>query len=245
MPNGIGSTMNHFDILCANGDNLRVPVTELLHTTHSPYQEITVCDTEQFGRCLLLDGVIQTAESDHEIYDQAILHKLHSTDRNLLILGGGDGYAAAHALQINPALNVTVVELDGAVVAAARGHLGQTVFEDSSINLIVEDAFTFLPRVGDAVFDGVVCDLTDFPVGYDQEQGAEFYSRIFSASGAALKRGGWIAVYSGAADLMLDGGGRVVDRLCCLLAESFGNVESAEVLVPSFGEPCCFLYGER
>lgn len=237
--------MNHFDVTCANGNILCIPATELLHSTSSPYQEIIVCDTEQFGRCLLLDSVIQTAESDHEIYDRAILHKLSASDRNILILGGGDGYAAAQALQINPALNVTVVELDGAVVAAAREHLDQTVFEDSRINLVVEDAFTFLPRVGAAVFDGIVCDLTDFPVGYDQEHGAEFYGRIFFASGAALKPGGWIAVYAGATDLLLDVGGRVVERLRGLLEESFGKVASTEVLVPSFGEPCCFLFGER
>lgn len=235
--------MNHFDVTCATGDILRIPVTELLHTTRSPCQEITVCDTSRFGRCLLLDGVIQTAESDHNIYDRAILDKLRASDRNLLILGGGDGYVAAQALIINPALHVTVVELDGAVVAAAREHLGQTVIDDSRIDLVVEDACTFLPRIGTAAFDGIVCDLTDFPVGYEQGQGAEFYRRIFSASGAALKSGGWIAVYAGAADLLLDGGGRVVDRLRGLLAKSFGNVECNEVLVPSFGEPCSFLYG--
>jgi spermidine synthase len=192
-----------------------------------------------------LDDVIQTAESDHELYDRAVLHKLRLSDRKLLILGGGDGDVAAQALVINPELHVTVVELDGAVVAAARDHLGQTVFENSRVELIVEDAFTFLPRVGSAAFDGIICDLTDFPVGYDQEQGAEFYSRIFSASSATLKWGGWIAVYAGATDLMLDGGGRVVDRLRGLLSESFGKVECTEGFVPSFGEPCCYLYGER
>jgi spermidine synthase len=237
------ATMNHFDVTCANGDILCIPVTELLHATLSPYQEIIVCDTSQFGRCLFLDGVIQTAESDHEIYDRAILHKLRVSDHSILILGGGDGYAAIQALEINPALHITVVELDGAVVATAREHLGQTVFDDPRINLIVEDAFAYLPRVGAATFDGIVCDLTDFPVGYDQEQGAEFYSRIFATSGASLKKGGWIAVYAGATELLLDGGGRVVDRLRCMLEESFGNVKCTEVLVPSFGEPCCFLYG--
>lgn len=237
--------MNHFDIICASGDNLRIPVTELLHTSRSPYQEITVCDTSQFGRCLLLDDVIQTAESDHELYDRAILHKLRPSDRNLLILGGGDGDVAAQALAINSELHVTVVELDGAVVSAAREHLGQTVFNDARVDLNVGDAFTFLPRVGAETYDGIVCDLTDFPVGYDQEQGAEFYRGIFSASAATLKPGGWIAVYAGASEAMLDGGGRVVDRLRGLLAESFGKVECTEGFVPSFGEPCCFLYGER
>lgn len=237
--------MNDFDITCVNGDILRIPVTGLLHRTLSPYQEITVCDTARFGWCLLLDGIIQTAESDHEIYDRAILHMLRPSDRSLLILGGGDGYAAALALEINPALHVTIVELDGTVVAAARDHLGQMVFDDPRIDLVVEDAFTFLPRIGTAVFDSIVCDLTDFPVGYGQEQGAEFYGRIFSSSSAALKSGGRIAVYAGATDLMLDGGGRVVERLRGLLAESFGKVKCSEVFVPSFGEPCCYLYGER
>jgi spermidine synthase len=237
--------IDHFNITCANGDILRIPVTSLLHTTRSPYQEITVCDTIRFGRCLLLDGVIQTAGNDHHIYDRAILHKLRPADRNVLILGGGDGDVAARALACNPSLHVTVVELDGAVISAAREHMGQTVFDDPRVELSVEDAFTFLPRIGSAAFDGIVCDLTDFPVGFDQEHGAEFYQRIFTASAAALKPGGWIAVYAGATDLLLDGGGRVVDRLRGLLAESFGTVECSEALVPSFGEPCCFLYGER
>jgi spermidine synthase len=237
--------MTHFTITNANGQNLHIPITNLLHTSRSPYQEITVCDTAQFGRCLLLDGVIQTAASDHEIYDRAILHKLRPNNRNILILGGGDGDVTAQALALNPALHVTVVELDGAVVAAAREHLGQTVFDDPRVELNVEDAFTFLPQVGSAAFDGIVCDLTDFPVGYDQEQGAEFYRRIFSASAMTLKPDGWIAVYAGATGQLLDGGGRVVERLARLLAESFDEVECSEALVPSFGEACCFLYGEK
>jgi S-adenosylmethionine decarboxylase proenzyme len=237
--------MKHFDITCANGDILRIPVTCLFHRNRSSYQQITVCQTSQFDRCLLLDDVIQTAESDHEIYDRAILHKLRPSDRSLLILGGGDGYVAAHALVINTALHVSVVELDGAVVAVAQEHLGQTVFDDPRIDLVIEDAFTFLPRVGTAVFDGIVSDLTDFPVGYEQEQGEEFYRRIFSASSAALKPGGWIEIYAGATDLRLDDGGRVVDMLRGLMEESFGKIECTEVLVPSFGEPCCILSGER
>src|SRR5688572_3495170 len=91
----------HIDIPCFNGPPLIIPVKSQLHKGRSQFQEIAVYDTQEFGKCLLLDGSIQCTQSDHEQYDRIILKKLKPSDQRLLILGGGDGYIAETALKLN------------------------------------------------------------------------------------------------------------------------------------------------
>jgi len=235
----------HFEIASVNAPILRVPVKELLFASRSAHQAITICDTVQFGRCLLLDGVIQSAESDHAIYDQAILRKLRPGDHKVLILGGGDGYVAALALRLNPDLMVTVVELDAEVVDACKTHLDQRVFEHHQVELFIEDAVRFLEQAAEASWDGIVCDLTDFPVGCSGESMKEFFSAIIPLASQALKAGGWIGLYAGSKGAVVSDQSFVVDLLSTILATTFTEIESAEVLISSYGEPSNFLYARK
>lgn len=207
--------MEYIEIPCSKGPVFKIAVTSLLHQEKSAYQEIAVYDTESFGRCLLLDGDIQTAESDHKIYDKAILKRLTSENSRLLILGGGDGYVAEMALKLNPQIEITVVELDEAVVNTCRAHLEQKIFEHPQVNLVIDDAFKYMKETTYKSYDGVLCDLTAFPVGYNNGKFREFYSTIFSLSRKLLKDIGWIGVY---ADTN-------ADVLAGLLKKDFSEIE--------------------
>jgi len=238
--------MDCIEIKCCDGSSLKIQIKDKLCEQRSEYQEILIIDTEQFGKCLIIDDVIQCSESDHELYDKAILQKLTASDRRLLILGGGDGYIAEMALKLNPFIEgITVVDLDAVVIDACKKHLGQSIFDNKKINLVIEDVFHFMPKEPPGSYDGLVCDLTDFPVGYDNSKLCEFFTKVFSLSKTMLKSKGWVGVYAGSKLLCLDKGEYVVDIMGNLLSENFGRIERMESVIPCFAEPCYFLYGEN
>ena len=68
-------------------------ITEVVHEEDSPYQNIQILDTIDFGRVLMLDGQTQLAESDL-VYTRALMAGASFTDKEILILGGGDGAGA-------------------------------------------------------------------------------------------------------------------------------------------------------
>jgi spermidine synthase len=236
-------TVEQIEIPCCDGNPFRIDVRSLVHKKKSSFQEIAIYDTELFGKCLILDGLIQCSEKDHDQYDRLLLQKVKSTDQRVLILGGGDGYVAETALKLNPQLEVTLVDLDDAVIDACNKYLDQPVFMHPQVKVVVNDAFQFLGEVPDQLYDGVVCDLTDFPVGFSGQKLLEFYLKVFSHSRRVLKPSGWISIYAGAKNLAFNAEFQVLDLMKKGLAKSFGQIESTDARIPSFGEDCHFIYG--
>ncbi|KAI8817864.1 uncharacterized protein EV422DRAFT_208843 [Fimicolochytrium jonesii] len=67
--------------LCINADTLTDDCTLLRHATiladvTSPYQRIEIVDTQSFGRCMLLDRVVQFCESDNHVYTEGMVGRV-------------------------------------------------------------------------------------------------------------------------------------------------------------------------
>jgi spermidine synthase len=237
--------MQYLEIPCINKPPLRIKIKDLLFKGISKYQKIEIYDTEEFGRCLFIDGIIQCSEKDHFIYDKAILKKMRDTDKNILILGGGDGYLAEMAINLHPDVKITIVDLDEMVVNSCKNYLGQHVFENVNVKLFIDDALIFMKERQDAKYDGIICDLTEFPIGYSNNKIVSFYEDVFKLSYLILNNNGWIGVYAGIKDMTIDENKALIDILTELLTKNFRNLEKAEVFIPSFGESCLFLYAYK
>lgn len=218
-------------------------VEEVVFEEESAFQKIFVARIAGFGRCLLIDGVMQCAESDHHLYDKALLSPLSRSDRRILILGGGDGYVAQEALNKVPQARVTVVDIDPVVVSASREHLGQTVFEDSRVELIIGDGLEYLERARNE-FDGIVLDLTDNPVGGAIGRFQKFHAKLIFRSARALKPGGWLGMQAGASSAKKPYV-EVAPFLERELAKRFPALRRTDRLIPSFGEKNAFLFVRR
>ncbi|MEK9151519.1 MAG: methyltransferase [Patescibacteria group bacterium] len=223
-------------------------IKKMLSSTASDFQDIAVFDTDEYGRCLVIDGVMQTAETDHSVYDRELLKLLQTSDRKILILGGGDGYVAEMALKLNESLDIKVVDIDVEVVQAAEHFLGQKIFHHEHVDLYVEDVFRFLEftvREINGHFDGIVCDLTDVPLGRKEQEGFEkFYNSIVSFSKDILKPEGWISVQGGASEVTSDfiDSAKILEHI---LKKNFSDVARSDVFIPSYGESCAFLFGKN
>jgi thermospermine synthase len=231
-------------IFCDNSE-MKIEVIETLYQKTSKFQDILIVDTKEYGKCLVIDGVMQSAATDHALYDNALLSQLRQGDRKLLILGGGDGYIAETAFNKNPDLQVSMIDLDPEVIHGVQAALGQQVFNDPRLDLVIGDALHFL-QSDTASYDGIVCDLTDTPIGTnkEREEFESFFKEIITRSKDRLNEDGWISIQAGATiatDHYIDEAAIIGD----ILYRNFGCVSKADVYIPSYGETCSFLHASK
>ncbi|MGS0764120.1 polyamine aminopropyltransferase [Syntrophomonas curvata] len=170
--------------------------TETLRVEQTPFQHLCVVNTEQFGRMLLLDGMVQTTEKDEFVYHEMITMialNAHPRPKNVLVIGGGDGGALREVVR-HPAVECgTLAEIDERVIQASRDFFPDhsCSFSATKAQLIVADGIQFIKEHADT-FDVVIVDSTE-PVGPAQE----LFSPAFYASVAkALKDDGMLVVQS-------------------------------------------------
>ena len=160
-------------------------VSKVLHHEKTPFQEIMVVDTFQFGKMLLLDNVIQTTVADEFVYHDMITHVGLNTlpnPRRVLVIGGGDGGAVREVLRHKSVEKVTHVEIDRGVLEAAQKYLPEITYDlnNPRVELIVGDGIKHV-RENKNTYDMIIVDSTD-PVGPAVGLfGAAFYQDVHDA----------------------------------------------------------------
>ena len=226
----------------------KIKIKQKLEKKKSDFQEIQIIETEKFGKCLIIDEIIQTSEKDHQLYDREILRLMDKKDKKILILGGGDGYVAEEIVRRNPKAKVIIIDLDVEVVNSCKKTLAQKVFDQPNINLYIGDAYFYLKAHSKEIkykFDGIVCDLTDIPIGRRNKKEFEsFFRKIIFYSHKVLKEKGWISIQSGASKTSnhyID----TVGIIKKILEKKFEKVFRSDIYIPSYGEKCAFLFGNK
>jgi spermidine synthase len=138
---------------------------ELLHATQTPFQKLEIFDHPHFGHVLVLDGLIQTTQTDEFCYHEMLVHPtLASLERveRVLIIGGGDGGTLRRVLQHGPS-EVVMCEIDEAVITACREFMPDIsagAFDDPRVRVVIGDGAAFAAEHEDA-FDAIVVDGSD------------------------------------------------------------------------------------
>ncbi|KAL0311830.1 UNVERIFIED_CONTAM: Thermospermine synthase ACAULIS5 [Sesamum radiatum] len=127
-------------------------LNRVLHRGTSEYQDIALLDTKHFGKVLVIDGKMQSAEVDEFIYHECLIHPAllcHPKPKSVFIMGGGEGSAAREALRHKSIEKVVMCDIDQEVVDFCKKHLTAN-----------HEAFQLNWR-GEEKFDIVVGDLAD------------------------------------------------------------------------------------
>ncbi len=155
-------------------------VKRQLFSRQSDFQHIQVLDSYEYGRVLVMDGLIMMTEKDEFIYHEMVTHvpmAVHPQVKRALIIGGGDGGALRELCRYPQIQEIVMVEIDPLVVEVARQYLPTTsvAFDDPRVNLLYEDGLRYVRRFHDA-FDLIIVDSTD-PFGPGESLFTrEFYS---------------------------------------------------------------------
>ncbi len=142
---------------------------DLLFNEISPYQQVRVFDTHAYGKMLAINNMIMCTERDEFHYHEMITHpvmQLHNNPKNILVIGGGDGGTIRELFKYDSVETVTMVEIDDAVIRAAKQHLPSIAseFDNPKLNLIVGDGIKYITSAAPDSFDVIIVDGSD-PVG--------------------------------------------------------------------------------
>ncbi|KAF7830427.1 thermospermine synthase ACAULIS5 [Senna tora] len=140
-------------------------LNSVLHKGISQYQEIALLDTKHFGKALVIDGKMQSAESDEFIYHECLIHPTllcHPDPKSVFIMGGGEGSAAREALKHKSMERVVMCDIDQEVVDFCRKYLtvNKDAFSHKKLDLVINDAKGELEQRKEK-YDIIVGDLAD------------------------------------------------------------------------------------
>ncbi len=130
------------------------------------FQELQYIETKAYGGVLVLDGAVQSAQTDEYLYHEALVHPAmvaHPNPRSVLILGGGEGATLREVLKHPTVERAVMVDLDGELVEFCKLHLTswhQGAFEDPRVELRHEDGRAYLENCQEQ-FDVIIFDITD------------------------------------------------------------------------------------
>ena len=146
---------------------LTVGINKVLFSESTPYQKVEVFETDTWGNLMTIDGMVMLSEKDEFVYHEMLVHVgmfAHPDPKRVLIIGGGDGGSAREALRHPGVEHVDMVEIDEAVVRAARQFLPDVGdFDNPKLNVHFEDGIAFVNAVTEP-YDVIIIDGSD-PVG--------------------------------------------------------------------------------
>lgn len=143
-------------------------VKETLHTEKTKYQELAILDTYEFGRMLVLDGIVQTTIKDEFAYHEMITHIplfTHNNPKRVLVIGGGDGGTIREILKHKSVEKAVLCEIDNRVVELSKQYLPELScgLSDPRAEIFIGDGIKYVLEHKNE-FDIIIVDSTD-PIG--------------------------------------------------------------------------------
>lgn len=135
-------------------------------TTKTAYQTVDILETYEYGKCLILDGKMQSAAADEHIYHELLVHPAmitHPAPKRVFIVGGGEGATLREVLSYPSVEQAVMVDIDEEVVRLCEQHLPewhQGGFRDPRTRLRFEDARKYLERERET-YDIILIDITE------------------------------------------------------------------------------------
>ena len=141
---------------------------EIVYAKDTPYQRIVIT-RGRAGFQLFLNGNLQFSSTDEYRYHEALVHPamlLSNNPKRVLVLGGGDGLALREILKYPSVERVTLVDLDPEMTKLSNSFpllakLNENSFNDPRVHVINEDAFIWLEKTTDPLYDAAIVDFPD------------------------------------------------------------------------------------
>jgi spermidine synthase len=209
-------------------------IKKYLFSGETDFQQVAIADTFTYGRVLILDGKIQSAEFDEHIYHEALIHpavNIHRNPKTIMIMGGGEGAVLRELCRYQDIEKITMVDIDSKIIELSREYLSQWhqgAYDDSRVELLHQDARRYLEET-DLKFDIIYSDLTE-----PEEEGPSkmlYTKEFYRMAKARLNPGGILAVQAGGFGLDYLSYHAAIRNTMELV---FNEVHSYHTFIPSF-----------
>jgi len=214
---------------------------ELLYEERTPFQHLLFFQNPLFGRCLVLDGIVQLTEKDEFIYHEMFVHcpflGMKKRPESVLIIGGADGCVLREVLRYEEVKRVVHVEIDLAVLKACKKYLQGICgdWDDPRVRLIIDDGASYVKGAvaKGETFDCILIDSTD-PIG----PAVVLFERPFHMDLFRLLNDGGVVVRQSGLPLTMP---KVAPFVVKRFSEMFETVEVYRVPVPTYGDETAFV----
>ncbi|MBI3343472.1 MAG: fused MFS/spermidine synthase [Gammaproteobacteria bacterium] len=209
-------------------------VKRLVYQRQTAYQHITIADTYNYGRVLMLDGAVQSAQSDEALYHELLVQPAmlrHPDPKDVLIIGGGEGASLREVLAHRSVRTATMVDIDGEVVESCRKYLPTWhcgAFDDARARVFYADGRKFIEE-HDGKYDVVIIDVVDM---LDNGPAQALYTQQFYKFLRRRLHPGFIVAIQGLEFTFSDS--REHAALVRTLRTVFPYVHSYSATIPSF-----------
>lgn len=171
----------------------------IVYQKKSPYQKIVL--TQGSDLKLFINGNLQFSSMDEYRYHEALIHPAMLTRpdaQNILVLGGGDGFALREILKYPQVKNVTLVDLDPLMTKLFSTNSQLVSMNNQSllsnkVKIINDDAFIWLKTKNQQKFDLI---FIDFPDPSNFSLGKLYSDTFFKMVNSTLKENGTVAIQS-------------------------------------------------
>jgi spermidine synthase len=215
-------------------------ISDVLYSGHTKFQSVEILRSPAFGKLLVLDNKIQSAEVDEFVYHEALVHPpmfAHPRPENVFVAGGGEGATLREILKYPSVKKAVMVDIDADVIKVCRELLPEYhagAFDDKRVKVFNTDARKWLADTREK-FDVIIIDLTE-PI----EEGPAYllYTREFyEIIRNRLTENGLISVQAGSTSYVELTNIKAVART---LRSIFPIVRIYQADIPSFGGPWGF-----
>ena len=218
---------------------------EPLFEQRTPFQRLLIFDNPQWGKGLVLDGIVQTTVGDEFIYHEMMTHvpilgRKEPTE-SVLIIGGGDGGVLREVLNYESVKRVVQVELDEAVIVACRKYIPEICgdWKDPRVELIIGDGAKYVKEARETgeKFDVIILDSTD-PIG----PAIVLFQRPFHEDLAACLTDTGVVVRQSGLPVTMPA---VMPFIRKRFQDVFENVEVYLAPMPTYGGEIAFVAGSK
>lgn len=223
---------NRFDLTGFHRDRV-------VMTGRTGFKTFEIFENRVWGRILILNGRLKSAELDEFIYHEALVQPAmlaHPDPRRVLVMGGGEGATLREVLRHPGVTQAVMVDSDAELVGLCKEwlptfHAGS--FDDPRTELVFAEGRDWLTTQPDSSLDVIILDL---PEPREGGPALKLFTReMFDLSRNKLSSSGVMAVQSGSAGLQ----GHLMADLNATLRAVFPRVVAYTAFVPSFMD----LYG--
>lgn len=207
----------------------------VIYSNSSPYQRIVLTRNDRDFR-LYLNNNLQFSSADEYRYHEALVHPAMSMAKNIsnvLVLGGGDGFAVREILKYPQVKSITLVDLDGQMTDFFRNNetmkkLNENALNNPKLKIINQDAYVWVKANSEKY--GVI--IIDFPDPSNYSLGKLYSLQFYRELKKITTPETFISVQTTSPYF-------APKSFWCIektISEIFKNVSAYHTYVPSFGE---------
>ncbi|MGD8712256.1 MAG: polyamine aminopropyltransferase [Thiohalophilus sp.] len=169
------------EICDESGSAFSFKIKEKLAETQTEFQNISIFETEKWGRLMVIDGFIMLTDRDNFLYHEMMSHPVlftHPDPRRVLIIGGGDCGTLKEVLQHSGVETCEQVEIDEQVTRLSEQYFPDlcTANNDPRAAFHFVDGIQWVKDAKPGQYDIIIVDSTD-PIGPAQGLFTEAFYR--------------------------------------------------------------------